>query len=333
MNVWKLTAPKNLFREEEPNPTPSNGTVKVRVSKVLIDSADSGLYRGTLRTRYPLIPGRFALGIVAEEGAGLPKGTRLLLHTYLPRPDSGTEKRDFSEDEVLVCGQSTAGYMRDFVCLPPEHFTVLPESISDEQALLIHHIATAKATVDRFGAQKGDHVAVFGASLLGIIICQLLIYQQAAPILIDINPTRIELARKCGVYYTMLADDNLVSSVANMTGGNLSDGAVYVLNAGIGQAALPFEVCAPSSNVVYSGMYAETVNLNLALALKKQLTIYGVTGGRDYIEPAINLLIQNAVSLENFTAVYAREDKYPAFLESYDDPDRRMGEIRIVNLI
>ena len=136
MNVWKLVSVGNLEHCETENPAREEGKVRVRVTKVLVNGTDSAIFNGTLKVRCPLIPGRYAVGMVAEDGVPhLPKGTRLLLHSVIDAPDTGTTPKDFTEDEFLLCGRTTDGYMRDLISIPPEQFTVLPDSLHEAYAV------------------------------------------------------------------------------------------------------------------------------------------------------------------------------------------------------
>ena len=133
MNVWKLTAPGKIEHTETENPAREEGKVRVRVTKVFLNGTDAAIFDGTIGTHRPLIPGRYAVGMVAEEGgvSYLPKGTRVLLHAVVDAPDTGTKKKDFSEDDFLLCGRTADGYLRDLVNLPPENVTALPDSVND----------------------------------------------------------------------------------------------------------------------------------------------------------------------------------------------------------
>ena len=337
MKVWKLAAAKNLTVLDEPAPASTEGKIRVRVTKVLLTAADAGVYTGAAKVRYPIVPGSFAVGIVADEtGAALfPKGARVLLHTFLPAPDGGTAKKDFSEPDMHIAGRTTDGYLKDFVYLSPSQMTPLPEAVSDEKALLIHHLALAKKTVDKLGAQKGDHVAVVGADILGVLVCQLLIYQQTAPILIDASAERLEFARRCGVYYTLPADEKLLDGVADMTGGNLAQGTVYLTSgAEANDTSIPFRITAHGRRVVVSGMYAENLSFNVGLALRKELSLHSVLGGKDYIEAAINLLIGGAVDLSDYGIVGVRAARIPAVFKTLsEDPLGKQDEINYVNLV
>lgn len=303
MNVWRLTAANQLSKQDEKIPE-STGKMKVRITKVLVNADDAAIYSGDVKIKYPLTPGKFAVGIIAEDTPSplFLKGSRVLLHAYLPAPYGGTEKKDFSEDDTQICGLSRDGYLCDFVHRGAEEMTPLPDNISDTEALLAHYVAFAKAAVDKLNPEVGDHVAVIGGTLLGNLVCQLLIYQQAVPVLIDDNPERLETAKRCGVYYTVLADDDVLDNLANLTGGQLANGAV-VLTGNLKHAVNPFALCAKNTRVVYSQMFGADVTVNLRQAVKKQITVCGVSDVTGYIQPALSLITGKAVNLSSAETV------------------------------
>lgn len=309
MNVWKLTDAEKLIRSDEPLPEPVPGKLKVRVTKVLLCDSDVAILRGSAKVNYPLIPGCFAIGLIAEENdnAFLPKGTRVVLHAFLPAPDTGTEEKDFSEDDYLTRGRSCDGFLRDILYLSPDEMTALPDSVEDEEALLLHHVAFAKATVDTLDAQKGQHIAVVGANSLGILICQLLIYQQSSPILIDAKQSRLDFARNAGIYYTSLADENLLKDIGAVTGGRLADGSVYVIGATGNDPDLPLICCRGGGHAVMTGIPPCNVRLDLNKALKKQLTVECISNSADYLTTAINLVAQKAVNIDCFHSHSVKE--------------------------
>ena len=335
MNVWKLTAPGKIEHTETENPAREEGKVRVRVTRVFLNGTDAAIFDGTIGTHRPLIPGRYAVGMVAEEGgvSYLPKGTRVLLHAVVDAPDTGTKKKDFSEDDFLLCGRTADGYLRDLANLPPENVTALPDSVNDEKALLLHHVALAKAAADKLGVRKGQHVAVVGANLLGILLCQLLIYQQAAPILIDAEPERLEFARSCGIYYTMAADDTLLDNVANVTGGRLVSGAVYLASSRRNDSSIPFSVCAQHANVVLCG-FGEKISIDFAIPFRKQLSVFCVTHRSDNLESAINLVVSGAVDVSPFDFRTVKADGIEPLLKEYPQAcARKLGTISTVTLL
>ena len=335
MNVWKLTAPGKLEHSETENPAREEGKVRVRITKLFFNGTDAALYAGALPARYPLIPGRYAVGLVAEEGgvSYLPKGTRVLLHAVTDAPDTGTRAKDFSEDDFLLSGRTTDGFLRDLINLPPEDVTPLPDSVGDGKALLLHHVALAKAAADKLGVKKGQHVAVVGANLLGLLLCQILIYQQAAPILIDAEPERLEFARSCGVYYTIAANDaELLQKVASITGGRLVSGAVYITAALRNDVNTAFSLCAQSANVVLCG-FGDGVTISASVPFRKQLAFYCVSHRSDNLESAINLAVRGAVDVSAFRFRNVKAEDSAGLLEIYrSSSERKLGEINLVTL-
>lgn len=367
MNVWKFTAPGKIQKLEDKSfaakapaaenkasaaenkippaeskapaaehkdPTESE-LLRVRITKVFMSGVDAALYHGSLKVKYPIVPGRFAVGFIADENQNplFPKGTRVLLHTFRARPYTGTEKIDFSEDEYAVCGQTQDGFLRDFALVAPADMTPIPDVLNDERALIAHYVALGRSAIERLNVKKGQHIAVIGANVMGILICQLLIYQQVSPILIDADPARLGFARTCGIYYTLPADDSLLDGVANITGGRLASGAIFVIGAPGNNHKAPFRVSAPKTNTVYCGFVPDNAAFSLDEALKKQLSIHFVQKVTE-LERALNLIITHAVDTEGFSARFIRPAEVGKFFDTYGDhPEHDVSEVNIVSLI
>lgn len=334
MNVWKLTAANTLVKSEE-EPRQEEGKLRVRVTKVLLNSEDGAIFAGRRKARYPLIPGRFAVGVVADEGgsAMCPKGARVLLHSYLPAEDTGTEKKNFTEDDFRVLGHTADGFLRDFVYLREDEMTPLPDSVGDDKALLIHFIALAQATVETLGVKRGEHIAVIGGNLLGLFTARLLIYRQAAPILIDSRRDRLDFARARGVYYTSPTDASLLEMVGTVTGGRLADGVAFINSAGIDDRALPVSVCAPGRHIAFCGLCGDSFSQEIGDVVRKNLTLHGVPDGTDSIEMAVNLIANRAIDLSAFRFNAVPADHADALLKDLsENPVRPADEINVVNL-
>ncbi len=334
MNVWKLTAASNLVKSEE-EPVPEPGKRRVRVTKVFLNHEDALLYAGKRKIKYPLVLGRFATGVISDEGNALfPKGTRVLLRSYLPAEDTGTEKRSFTEDDFRILGRTSDGFLRDFVYAREEELILLPDSVNDEKALLLYHLALAQATVDTLDAKRGEHIAVIGGDILGFFVSRLLIYRQAAPILIDPRKDRLDFARARGVYYTSPTDGSLMELVGTVTGGRLADGAVFVTDSGETDVSLAVSVCAQDKHIAFCGSGEDTLPLDLAGVIKKRLTVHGVSDGTENLEMAINLVANKSVDLSAFRFLVFPADKIvPLFKELSEHPARPVDEICVVNML
>ncbi len=334
MNVWKLTAAGNLVKGEEDIPF-EEGKRRIRVTKVFVNREDAALSRGKRKVKYPIVLGRFATGVISDEGSALfPRGARVLLHSYLPAEDTGTQKRTFAEPDFRILGRTCDGFLRDFVYAREEEITLLPDSVNDEKALLLYCLALAQATVDALDAKRGEHIAVIGGDILGLFVSRLLIYRQAAPILIDSRKDRLDFARARGVYYTSPTDAGLMDLVGTVTGGRLADGAVFVTDSGEQDISLAVKVCAPDRHIALCGLGEDTLPLDLADVIKKRLTVHGVSDGTENLEMAINLVANKSIDLSAFRFLTFPTDRTAAvFKELAEYPDRPVDEICIINML
>lgn len=335
MNVWRLTA-ANTIGKEETEPVPEEGKRKIRITKVFVNRSDALLFSGAKKMRYPRIPGRFAVGLIADEGsAHFPKGARVLLHTAFPAPCDGVEKRDFTEDDILLRGFTADGFLRDFIYVTEDELSLLPESVSDEKALLIQHIALADAAVEKLGIHRGEHVAVVGGSMLGVFICRLLIYRQISPILIDSDARRVEFAKSCGIYYTAPEDDKLIDAVGTITGGRLTDNAVCIMTGNMEtHCKTAVSVTKPGRSVAFCGQIDRSLPIDLSEILRKRLTVSGVSVGTEHIPAAINLVANGAIDLGVYRRNVRGADQMEAlFKELLSRPDVPVDEINILSLV
>jgi len=335
MNVWKLTATNTLVHTTE-EIEPVEGLRKIRITKVLLNRDDALLFSGARKTKFPRIPGRFAVGQVADDGSThFPRGTRVLLHSVIPAQHSGTEKCNFDEDESLIRGQTTDGFLRDFIYVSEDEITALPDSVNDDRALLVHHVATANAAIDVLETNKGEHIAVLGGSVLGLFVCQLLIYRQTAPILIDSDRSRLDFARSLGIYYTASDDEELLTHVGTLTGGRLADGVICIMTGETdNHTDTALKVCAPDRNTVFCGQLHSSLPVDLSAILRKSISVHGVTFGSGYIEKSINLIANKAVDLSSFRASVTSPDKIGDLMKEFlENPVRPANELNIIDLL
>ncbi len=319
MKTWHLIAPREL-KEFEQNEAPLKaGEARIKIFNVLLNSFDAMVYDGTMDAAYPLIPGRFAVGkVVALDESDTPdaeKGSRVFLNPVFPDSNfKGDSTPLLGMESTKFAGQTCDGFLAPYVTVRPENLCVLPESVSNETALYTYLIALAESALDKIGEIKGKYIAVVGATALGIILCQLLVYYQAVPVLIDSRTTRLEFARQCGVTYAFLNDENLDANINDITGAAFADGAVYVASGNAVVNTVAFRVTAPEKTVVFCGFAPQNLQVNLEMALKKQLHIIGVSDASENISSAINLLANKAVDVNRFAhSVYPLEELPKAY--------------------
>ena len=301
MKIWKILSPKVLTCEEKPDNITAETQAKVKVTSVLVTGEELRAFDGSAKVKYPLVPGRFAVGIVGETGAGcvgVEKNARVYLHDAAP---CGECARCAAGDtdacaDMRIAGFNRGGYLREFVVADECTLSPLPASVSDEEALFIGVVSLCENIIGRLGVTKGMHVAVIGADEIGNILAQLLIYHQAVPVLIDADDEKLAAAAQCGIYYTLKADASLGENISRITGGRSAAGSVYCSFCGL-PSDLPFGITAAGGTVVYAGLSFPETTAPLKAALDKRLTLTAVTGGCFNYAAAINLLVNKAVNL------------------------------------
>ncbi len=317
MKVWQLAYPHNLQHVDAPDLKLSEGKIKVKVTKALLTETDVAVYSGALKVSSPFIPGRFAIGQVTETGKNndedcfVRKGERVYL--------ASVTEDECAPDGLRVAGETADGFYRDFVLANIDDVYPLPASVTDEAAFLIDAIALAERVVDEMHVDVGQHILVLGGGLYGNILCQILIYHRAVPILADNNAERLARAKRSGIYYTFPNDETLKQNVLSVTGGKLADGAVYHAFANRCEPSVLFSLVKRDAYVAFCSQMSKGLHVNLEYAMKNNVTIKGITESREFVSTAINLLAQKAVNFTEFPFRTSREGDLPTLLEKYSE--------------
>lgn len=299
MKIWKVLSPGVLAEEEKPESIQTPTQAKVKVTRLLLSPAEVRVFDGSAGVAYPVVPGRFAVGVVSETGEGclsVEKNTRVYIRDVAPcgRCEQCVTGRPENCTHLVAAGEGRDGALRDFLVADESVLSPLPPSVPDDKALFIGIVSMCEAVVDGLNAAKGMHIAVFGADAVGTLLCQLLIYRQAVPILIDADEELLKRAQGCGVYYTVKADEGLEEHVARITGGRMAAGSVYTSYCPV-PPETAFATTAAGGTVVYTGLGFPPVSVPMKAAQDKRLTLTTISNDYSNCAAAINLLVNNAV--------------------------------------
>lgn len=321
MKIWQLNSPNHLQREEAPDLVRGKDQVKIKVTKALLSEADVSVFTGLVQVRYPAIPGRFAIGQVTEcaPDSFIQKGDRVFL--------ASVTEDECAPDGLRVAGETAPGFYRDFVLAGPDEAYVLPASVSDEAAFLIDAVAMAEHVVDEMNVSVGQHVLVIGGGLYGNVLCQILIYHRAVPILADNNAERLARAKKSGIYYTFPNDETLKGHILEVTGGKLADAAVYLAFSNKSEPSSLFSLVARGAHVAFCAPVGKNLIVNLGNALKNNVTVKGITESREFVSTAINILANKAVNFNEFPYRSFPEEALPDTMLRYAEILRETGSL------
>ena len=300
MKGWKLSAPYNLIEEHIAENTNLLNPAKVKMTKALIDLSDVLRYNGEIDVERIAL-GSTGIGIVSETEPnlfGLEKGK----HVYIEAHRECNECYNCKVGEESICsnvqiaGEDFDGFLTNFTIADSSKLYILPESVSDLDALFIKHISLAISIVDKLKIQKGDYVAIIGANNFGNILAQLLMYYQAVPILLTLDSEEYKIAKESGIYYVLDKDANWLKEVSTITSGRMAKNVVYIADSNI-PASKAFALASYNAKVAYTGVSQKNSPVPFTQAVRKNLEILCINNNFNNTATSINLIANKAIDL------------------------------------
>ncbi|MBE7083756.1 MAG: hypothetical protein E7373_04065 [Clostridiales bacterium] len=330
MKGWKITKPLTLNEVELTEDVSVNSLTKVKITKALVTLSDVLRYKNEIDGE-SVVLGSAGVGVVSETEAnlfGLEKGKHVYVEpnkecTVCPTCKRGNPSKCAN---LQTAGIDYDGFLSDFTAVDAGKLFMLPENITDLEALFIGQISLAVAVVDKLNVQKGEYVAVIGANNFGNILSQLLIYYQAVPILMTTNDEDLQIAKDAGIYYVLGKDDNWQKETFAITGGKMPKSVVYVADCNIPvQKAYSLASC--NASVAFTGVSSKNNSISFAQAMKKQLNIHCIANGAGNTAASINLLANKAINLSPLKLDSETYQNVPKVIEKMSELLDKEGKI------
>lgn len=139
----------------------------------------------------------------------------------------GKSVRGFSPGDRVACAGAGYATHSEFVSVPKNLAAKIPDGVTFEEAAFTTIGSIAMQGVRRSGASVGETVVVSGLGLIGIITAQILRAAGCRTIGLDINESRVKLARKLGLEKGIVVTrEDPVKAVENLTGGAGADSVI-----------------------------------------------------------------------------------------------------------
>jgi len=211
MRAITFRAAGELALEERPEPAPGHDEVLVETAAVGICGTDIHVFDGEFDgTRFPLVPGHEATGVVVAIGPGVRDGGReLAVGDHVAVNPSTT----CGACEFCLNGRSNLcrawnglgvvasdGAAQQMFTAPGTNVFKLKPSTDLYHAALIEPLACAIRGWDLLPRRIGDHVLVYGSGTMGLLMAQLAPRAGAASVtIVDINADRLATATAVGI--------------------------------------------------------------------------------------------------------------------------------------
>ena len=208
---------------EKPGLDEENNVI-VKMTAAGICGSDVGIYHGTnAAATYPRIIGHEMVGVVAETGSSVKKlkvGDRVIVnqvtscgHCYPCRKGRGNVC-----DHLKVRGVHIDGGYREYIAVPETDCYHLPDSISDQDAVMIEPTTIAIQSCTRAELEKDDMLLIYGSGALGSSILKIARQICDHIIVADIQDDKLEIAKANGAKHTInVLNEDLVEKVKEYT--------------------------------------------------------------------------------------------------------------------
>ena len=216
-----------LWMEHVPVPEPGPNDVLIKVRKSAICGTDVHIWNWDAWAQktipVPMVVGHEFVGEVAEIGSAVTKyhvGERVSGegHIVCGKCRNCRAGRGHLCHYTKGVGVNRPGSFGEFVCIPEHNVVSIPDDVPDEVAAIFDPFGNAVHTALSFDL-VGEDVLVTGAGPIGIMGAMVARRSGARKVVItDINPKRLELARKCGIDHVVDASKEDLKDVMNAIG-------------------------------------------------------------------------------------------------------------------
>ncbi|NNJ30318.1 zinc-binding alcohol dehydrogenase family protein [Lacrimispora defluvii] len=307
--------------------------VIVKMTAAGICGSDVGIYHGTnAAATYPRIIGHEMVGVVAETGASVQKlkvGDRVIVNqvTSCGHCYPCSKGRGNVCDHLKVRGVHIDGGYREFIAVPEADCYILPDSISDRDAVMIEPTTIAIQSCTRAELEKDDMLLIYGSGALGSSILKIARQICDHIIVADIQDDKLETAKANGAEHTInVLNEDLVEKVkeyTHMHGATVSidavcnkDSLIRLLNA-TGNAG----------KVITMGFSTAPTEINQFAITAKELDVRGSRLQNKMFGKAINMIQEGKLDLTgsvSHTFPLTKAQEAFDFVDSHDPSIRKI---------
>ncbi len=284
---------------------PGPGQVRIRVSHCGICGTDLHIFHGKMdhRVKMPQIIGHEMSGTIERVGPGVEgwhPGDRVTVRPLdhcgnCPACQAGHSHICMN---LKFIGIDSPGAMQALWTVPAHTLHRLPAHLSFEQSALIEPIAVACHDVRMGELKAGEHAVVLGGGPIGLLIGLVSKAVGAHVLIAEVNPFRIELAKKLGLD---AVDPNAVDLVAEVNARTAGAGADVVFEVAGAQPTVDLMTKLPRTRgrIVMVAIHAQPKPVDLFRFFWRELRLIGarVYEPQDF-EKAIELAASGVMPLD-----------------------------------
>jgi threonine dehydrogenase-like Zn-dependent dehydrogenase len=321
MKALFLTAVGQTEIQEIDIPIPKSDEVLLKIGMVGFCGGDLNGFKGLFELQeYPNVLGHEVGGTIEAMGNQVPNtfkiGDKATVYPYLNcgKCISCRKGRRNACQDNKTMGVRRPGAMTHYISIHWQDL-FLSEKLSLKELALVEPLTVGFHAAARGRVTNKDKVAVIGCGIVGMGAIASAVNRGAEVIAIDIDDSKMEIAKKIGVAHTINTNiENLHEALMRITDGDGPDVIIEAVGNAITYRAAVDEV-AYTGRVVCIGYAKSTVEFNTGIFVRKEIEILGSRNCTDefpeviaYLEAGkfpVEEVISKVVSLEDAGAALA----------------------------
>ncbi len=283
----KLKPEPGLWMQEVPVPEVGHNDLLIKITKTSICGTDVHIYNWDAWSQQtipvPMTIGHEYVGVVAgvgQEVSGFEEGDRVSGEGHVTCGhcrNCRAGRRHLCRNAIGV-GVDRPGAFAEFLLIPAVNAFKIPDCISDEMATIFDPLGNAVHTALSFDL-VGEDVLITGAGPIGIMAAGVARHAGARHVVItDLNPYRLELAKRFGATRTVRVDRESLPDVEAELG--MTEG----FDVGLEMSGAPsafsqmLETINHGGKLAILGIPAEEMSVDWSKIIFKGLTLKGIYG-------------------------------------------------------
>lgn len=336
MKAVQIVKPEQLEIIELEKPEIDNkNNVLIKMTAAGICGSDVGIYHGTnAAATYPRIIGHEMVGTVEEIGddvQNLKPGDRVIVNQVTSCGQCYPCKKGRGNvcDHLAVRGVHIDGGYREYIAVPESDCYLLPDSLSDQDAVMIEPTTIAIQACTRAELEKDDMLLLYGAGALGSSILKIAHQLCDHIIVADVVNEKLEEAKKAGAKYTInVLEEDFLAKVLEYThgrGATVSIDAACVKNS----LLLLLQATGNAGRVITMGFSTSATEVNQFLITSKELDVRGSRLQNEMFGKAIEMIHEGKL---NLTGSVSHAFPLTKAQEAFDFIDSKDSSIRKIVL-
>lgn len=334
MKAVQIVKPEQLEIVELEKPKIDNkNNVLIKMTAAGICGSDVGIYHGTnAAATYPRIIGHEIVGKVEEVGTdvqNLKPGDRVIVNQVTSCGQCYPCKKGRGNvcDHLAVRGVHIDGGYREYIAVPESDCYLLPDSLSDQDAVMIEPTTIAIQSCTRAELEKDDMLLLYGAGALGSSILKIARQLCDHIIVADVVNEKLEEAKKAGAKYTInVLEEDFQAKVLEYThgrGATVSIDAACVKNS----LLLLLQATGNAGRVITMGFSTSATEVNQFLITSKELDVRGSRLQNKMFGKAIEMIHEGKLDLTgsvSYTFPLTKAQEAFDFIDSKDSSIRKI---------